>query len=146
MRDILEDDYGFQRQSFFCVNMLGMKKQQSNSLRTAFIYLGNRPKLINKHGHDLPITLQDDTKLPLIGDINESAVPTNWTGVAHMRDGGTNGARAGTSGALPQALGCEGSNITYLHGGTLWEPVGSLLLYKSASGNNGYQSLWRIDD
>lgn len=150
MRNILENDYEFPRQSFFCVNMQNMEKYEGNSLRTGFIYLGNRPLLINQYGHELPTTLQDDNKLPLIADINESAVPTDWTGVAHMRNGGTNGGtngiRKGTSGALPQALGCEGSNVTYLHGGTLWENVGSLNLYKSASGNAGYQSLWRIDD
>ena len=115
-------------------------------MRTGFIFLGNRPALIARYGHELPVTLLDESNLPVIGDINESAAPTNWSAVAHMRRGGTDGAREGTSGALPQALGCEGSNITYLHGGVSWVPVDSLSLYRSSSTNNRYKSLWRIDE
>ena len=148
MRNIMINDYNFVFESFFCPNMKGMEEDTRNQAqsRIGLMYLGNRVRLINTYGHDMAISTNDPNYLPMVGDINESAVPTNWSGVAHMRDGGTDGRKKGTSGALPSSLGGEGSNITYLHGGTLWESMNSLKIYKSASGNGGYQSMWRLDD
>ena len=146
MRNIMVDQYGFAEASFYCPNMTEMKTNEANSLRIGFTYLGNRGLLINQYGHDLPQRMTDDSVLPVIADINESAAPTDWTGVAHKKNGGTGGRQMGTSGALPSTLGAEGSNITYLHGGISWESIKSLKLYKSASGNAGYQSMWRLDD
>ena len=63
-----------------------------------------------------------------------------------MKNNGTGGRQTGTSGALPSTLGAEGSNVSYLHGGVKWVPINSLQLYKSASGNAGYQSMWNLDE
>ncbi|MCM8538636.1 MAG: type II secretion system GspH family protein [Lentisphaeraceae bacterium] len=146
MKNMMVNSYGFSKEAFFCPNMREMEANEANSLRIGFIYLGNRVKLINQYNHELPVRMTDENILPVSADVNESAVPTDWTGVAHMRDNGTGGRQIGTSGALPSALGAEGSNISYLHGGIKWVPINSMQLYKSASGNAGYQSMWSLDE
>lgn len=148
MKNKMINEYGFALEAFYCPNMNGMieNTDTQSSLRIGFLYLGNRVRLINQYGHQLPIRMTDDAIFPVIADVNESAVPTDWTGIAHMKEGGTNGKKMGTSGALPSTLGAEGSNITYMHGGTSWSVIYSLQLYKSASGNAGYQSMWRLDE
>ena len=146
MKTIMVNQYGFAEEAFFCPNMTDMRVIEASSLRIGFLYLGNRVRLINQYNHELPVRMTDDNILPVTADVNESAVPTDWTGVAHMRDKGTGGRQIGTAGALPSTLGAEGSNISYLHGGVKWEDIGSLQLYKSASGNAGYQSMWRLDE
>ena len=123
-----------------------MEANEANSLRIGFLYLGNRVQLINQYNHELPVRMTDENILPVSADVNESAVPTDWTGIAHMKDRGTGGRLTGTSGALPSTLGAEGSNVSYLHGGIKWVPIGRLQLYKSASGNAGYQSMWSLDE
>jgi len=148
MKNIMIDDYGFVLESFYCPNMTDMMENTDtqSSLRMGFLYMGNRVRLINQYGHDLPSRMTDDNILPVTADVNESAVPTDWTGAAHMKNFGTGGRQFGTSGALPSTLGAEGSNISYLHGGIKWQHINSLQLYKSASGNAGYQSMWNLDE
>ena len=146
MKNMMVDDYEFAEASFYCPNMTEMGANEANSLRIGFYYLGNRVRLINQYNHELPVSMTDDNILPLSADVNESAVPTDWTGVAHMKNHGTGGRLKGTSGALPSTLGAEGSNISFLHGGVKWVPIGGLQLYKSASGNAGYQSMWALDE
>jgi len=148
MKNIMIDDYGFAIEAFYCPNMTEMMEDTDtqSSLRIGFLYLGNRVKLKNQYGHNLPSQMTDDNILPVSADVNESAVPTDWTGVAHMKNNGTGGRLKGTSGALPSTLGSDGSNISFLHGGVKWVPIGGLQLYKSASGNAGYQSMWALDE
>lgn len=145
MKDMMINDYDFMKASFYCPNMTGMETTEANSLRIGFNYLGNRVLLISQYNHELPTSMTDDSILPLTTDVNESAVPTDWTGVAHMRSGGTNGRQMGTSGAMPATLGAEGSNISFLHGGIKWVPISLLQIFKSASGNAGYHSMWTLD-
>lgn len=145
LKNILINDYEYEQQSLYCPGMEGMYKTGSNSVMIGYSYLGSRQKLMDQYSYELPMTLQDESYLPLFSDVNDLSTADGWTAVSHFKVGSTGGRQTGTSGAPPESLGAEGGNILFLHGGARWTSIKSLTLYNSYSINDKYQSMWTYD-
>lgn len=145
MRDKMYE-YDFPYESFYCPNMKEMNKQEGSQMMIGYSYLGARYKLISAYNYELPVRLTDESSYPLVTDINDLSTDLNWTGVAHMKGGGTNGKKEGTSGATPQSIGSEGGNVLFMHGGARWISIKSLTLYVSINYSAGWKSMWTYDD
>ena len=146
LRDILYDDYDFPEENLYCPNMLKMKQVEASQTMIGYSYLGARNKLITAYNYELAKRLTDESYIPLTTDINDLSTSLSWTGVAHMKSGGTNGKKHGTSGATPVSIGSEGGNVLFMHGGARWKPIGSLTLYNSIDYSSAWKSMWTYDN
>ncbi|MFT5130050.1 MAG: prepilin-type N-terminal cleavage/methylation domain-containing protein [Rhodothermales bacterium] len=140
---LFSDDYGIPWTMWYCPNMEEIRTESSIGTRIGYSYLGNHPALVKRHGHDLPFTLREDPRLPLITDINDySKAPTNlWTAYAH---GGLRGSGKFIRGVgvNPATFGARGGHILRLDGTIAWYPYDTLTEYDTASGNTNYKSRW----
>ena len=146
LKDILFDDYEFPEENLYCPNMLGMKFVESTQTMIGYSYLGARYKLITAYNYELATRLTDESYIPLITDINDLSTSLDWTGIAHMNNGGTDGKKQGTSGATPISLGSEGGNVLFMHGGARWISINALTLYTSIDYSSAWKSMWTYDN
>jgi prepilin-type N-terminal cleavage/methylation domain-containing protein len=141
--DLFENDYGMTEDFWYCPNMKDIYYRGGIGIRIGYAYLGNHPGLIARHGHELPTTMREDPRMPLMTDVNDySKASSNlWTAYAH---GGLRGSDKFVRGVGvdPIVFGAQGGHILRLDGTVLWNAYGTLIEYDTASSNTNYKGRW----
>ena len=145
MFNLLTSNYVGAEEVWTCPNISGFPRYSSHHdwYQLGVGYTGDKKKLNLIFGTEYPSTIYDDGDVPLFNELLSWGKNDSWgsTNASHT----VNGYKfEWGADILPQSLGAEGGNYTFLDGHSKWVPINKLESYSGHSQTGSNEVLYLL--